>query len=109
MSLDIPFRFLTFSIPLSAPLIIDLAILGELLSRIEYRLVDSNSDFEHFHSVLSFLSFFLKAPLVTPGTPVVNAFARQRSALENLLRACMGLEPPNEIALEHRIQRPRMK
>lgn len=33
---------------------------------------------EGFHSVLSLLSYMLKAPLVPPGTPVVNALFAQR-------------------------------
>ncbi|CAN0478275.1 unnamed protein product, partial [Hapterophycus canaliculatus] len=33
---------------------------------------------EGFHAVLSLLSYMLKAPLVPPGTPVVNALFAQR-------------------------------
>lgn len=43
-------------------------------------------DFEQFHSVLSILSYLLKAPAVPPGTPVVNALFRQRACIENILR-----------------------
>jgi myo-inositol-1-phosphate synthase len=39
-----------------------------------------------FHSVLSILSYMLKAPLTPPGTPVVNALGKQRSALINIFR-----------------------
>lgn len=45
----------------------------------------------------------LKAPMVAPGTPVVNALSRQRAAIENILRACVGLAPNNEMGLEHKI------
>ncbi|CAM9728622.1 unnamed protein product [Bubo scandiacus] len=46
------------------------------------------------------------APLVPEGTPVVNALFRQRSCIENILRACLGLPPQNHMLLEHKMQRP---
>lgn len=45
----------------------------------------------------------LKAPLVAPNTPVVNALARQRAAMENIFRACVGLAPSNDMLLEHKV------
>ena len=45
-----------------------------------------DGDFEQFHSVLSILSYLLKAPMVPPGTPVVNALFRQRACIENIFR-----------------------
>ena len=53
-------------------------------------------------SLLSLLSFLLKAPLVPKGAPVVNALFAQRQCITNLLRACVGLAPENPLALEHR-------
>lgn len=44
-----------------------------------------------------------KAPLVPRGAPVVNSLFRQRAAIENLLRACVGLPPNSHLALEHRV------
>ena len=41
-----------------------------------------------------------QAPLVPPGTPVVNALAKQRAMLENVLRACIGLSPESNMMLE---------
>ena len=41
----------------------------------------ADEKFERFHSVLSLLSYLLKAPLVPNGTPVVNALAAQRQVL----------------------------
>ena len=38
-----------------------------------------------------------QAPLVPPGTPVVNALAKQRAMLENVMRACRGLMPENNM------------
>ncbi|KAJ3324196.1 Myo-inositol-1-phosphate synthase, partial [Gonapodya sp. JEL0774] len=76
---------------LASPLILDLAILTELMTRITYRVPADHDDFRPFHSVLSILSYMLKAPVVPEGTPIVNALARQRSAIENLFRACLAL------------------
>ncbi|KAJ3401670.1 Myo-inositol-1-phosphate synthase [Chytriomyces hyalinus] len=87
---------------LASPLILDLAILTELMTRIEYKTGDM-SEYAPFHSVLSILSYLLKAPAVPPGTPVVNALAKQRSAMENIFRACIGLPPQSDMMLETRL------
>ena len=34
------------------------------------------------------------------GTPVVNALAKQRAMLENVMRACVGLAPENNMVRE---------
>ncbi|XP_015742056.1 inositol-3-phosphate synthase 1 isoform X3 [Coturnix japonica] len=90
---------------LASPIILDLAILTELCQRITF-CTDSDPEFQSFHSVLSIVAFLCKAPLVPPGTPVVNALFRQRSCIENILRACLGLPPQNHMLLEHKMQRP---
>lgn len=87
---------------LASPLILDLAILGELCSRIKIKRNEPGADFVSFRSVLSLLSYMCKAPLVPNGTPVVNSLFRQRTAIENILRACVGLPPNSHIALEQR-------
>ncbi len=87
---------------LASPLIIDLAIVAELMTRIQWR-KHEEEEWKNFHSVLSVLSFMLKAPLTPPGTPVVNALGKQRSALVNILRACVGLDPENDMTLEHKL------
>ncbi|XP_053687508.1 inositol-3-phosphate synthase [Sabethes cyaneus] len=88
---------------LAAPLILDLAILGELCSRIQIKKkAESNEGYTSFRSVLSLLSYLCKAPLVPEGTPVVNSLFRQRTAIENILRACVGLPPLSHMSLEHR-------
>ncbi|CAG8510593.1 4829_t:CDS:2, partial [Ambispora gerdemannii] len=89
---------------LASPLILDLTIITELMTRIEYR-VAGMENFAPFDSVLSILSYMLKAPLVPTGTPVVNALSKQRMAMENLFRACIGLPPQNEMLLEHKAPR----
>ncbi|KAG9292773.1 hypothetical protein G9A89_006334 [Geosiphon pyriformis] len=86
---------------LASPLILDLVIITELMTRIKYK-VAGMIDYAPFDAVLSILSFMLKAPLVPPGTPVVNALSKQRMAMENLFRACIGLPPQNEMLLEHK-------
>ncbi|KAJ7931414.1 hypothetical protein B0H13DRAFT_1958016 [Mycena leptocephala] len=91
---------------LATPLILDLAILTELLTRIKYRTLSTEGakkDFAPLYPVLSLLSYMLKAPLVKPGTEVVNSLNRQRNALEGFLKACIGLENNSDLLLETRI------
>jgi len=84
---------------LASPLIIDLAIIAELMSRIQFKCCESDI-YQPFHPVLSALSYLLKAPLVPEGTPVVNALFRQRACIENILKACIGLTPEDHMLLE---------
>lgn len=102
---------------LASPLIIDLVLLTEVCERIRIRrgpmdeaaaaAADSKEEeaagYERFHSVLSLLSYLLKAPMVPPGTPVVNALFKQREAIVNIMRACIGLPAENHMSLEHRL------
>lgn len=88
---------------LATPLILDLVILGELCSRIKIKdHAQPNAEFVSCKSVLSMLSYMLKAPLVPHNTQVVNSLFRQRAAIENILRACAGLAPNNHMSLEQR-------
>ncbi|KAI7898398.1 uncharacterized protein BX663DRAFT_443266 [Cokeromyces recurvatus] len=87
---------------LASPLIIDLVVMTELMTRLQYKTAGMDN-FSGFHSVLSILSYMLKAPMVSPGSPVVNALSRQRSAIENIFRAAVGLSANNEMGLEHKI------
>lgn len=68
---------------LAVPLMLDLVMFAELFSRIK------RSGVQH-KPVLSLLSFFFKAPVVNNGEKVINAFFRQRYALENFFRICLG-------------------
>eukprot|EP00529_Nitzschia_sp_RCC80_P022536 CAMPEP_0113493272 /NCGR_PEP_ID=MMETSP0014_2-20120614/28507_1 /TAXON_ID=2857 /ORGANISM="Nitzschia sp." /LENGTH=487 /DNA_ID=CAMNT_0000387131 /DNA_START=282 /DNA_END=1745 /DNA_ORIENTATION=- /assembly_acc=CAM_ASM_000159 len=88
---------------LATPLIYDLVLLGELCERISVR-KNGSTDWEQFHPVLSLLSYMLKAPLVPNGAPVVNALFAQRQAIQNVMRACLGLAPENHMELEHRFE-----
>ncbi|XP_044023269.1 inositol-3-phosphate synthase 1-A-like [Siniperca chuatsi] len=89
---------------LASPIILDLVILTELCQRVAVR-PQGEEDFLSFHSVLALLSFLCKAPLVPSGTPVINAFFRQRACIENIMRACLSLPPQNHMLLEHKLQR----
>lgn len=93
---------------LASPLIIDLVLVTEIMTRIQWQAQTTSSEgaddeFKSFHSVLSILSYMLKAPLTPPGTPVINALAKQRAALTNIFRACVGLEPDSDMTLEHKL------
>jgi myo-inositol-1-phosphate synthase len=90
---------------LASPIIYDLAILTDLMQRITYK-TDGMADFEHFHPVLSILSYLLKAPLVPADTPVINALFKQRACIDNILRACVGLPPDNNMRLEYTTKHP---
>lgn len=89
---------------LASPLILDLVILAELCERIKFK-VGNEVEFHSFNSVLSILSYMLKAPLVPAGTPIVNALFRQRACIENVLRACIGLAPINHMLLEYKAEK----
>ncbi|KAK1828328.1 myo-inositol-1-phosphate synthase [Podospora conica] len=90
---------------LASPLIIDLVILAEMMTRIQWKASGdaATADYKGFHSVLSILSYMLKAPLTPPGTPVINSLAKQRAAMTNIFRACVGLEPESDMTLEHKL------
>ncbi|XP_043483622.1 inositol-3-phosphate synthase 1-A isoform X1 [Leptopilina heterotoma] len=89
---------------LASPIILDLVTLAELCSRITFKSADlPEEEFSGFHSVLSLLSYLCKAPLVPAGTPVINALFKQRSAIENILRACLALPPDNNLLLEQKL------
>lgn len=86
---------------LAAPIILDLVLLAELSTRIQLK-AEGEEKFHAFHPVATILSYLTKAPLVPPGTPVVNALSKQRAMLENILRACIGLAPENNMILEYK-------
>merc|ERR1711937_1017406 len=85
---------------LAAPLILDLVLLAELITRIELR--KDGEEFHNFHPIAVLLSYLTEAPFVQKGTPCVNALAKQRAMLENIFRACVGLAPENHMLLEYK-------
>jgi myo-inositol-1-phosphate synthase len=91
---------------LAAPVMLDLIILAELMGRIQYK-TDYMDSFENFHPVLAVLSYLLKAPVVPPDSPVINALFKQRASIDNILRACVGLPPENNMRLEYQTNYPK--
>eukprot|EP00002_Diphylleia_rotans_P013320 TRINITY_DN25_c0_g1_i1.p1 TRINITY_DN25_c0_g1~~TRINITY_DN25_c0_g1_i1.p1 ORF type:complete len:509 (-),score=107.53 TRINITY_DN25_c0_g1_i1:513-2039(-) len=92
---------------LATPIMLDLILVAEMATRISFK-INGAEDPESFHSVLSILSYWLKAPMVPEDTPVVNALSQQRACLENIFRACVGLPPENYMTLEHKIARKKL-
>merc|ERR1712084_37591 len=86
---------------LAAPIILDLCLLTQLVTRIQFKSEDEE-DFHGFHPIAVLLSYLTKAPLVPKGTPVVNALSKQRAMLENIFRACVGLPPENNMLMEYK-------
>jgi len=68
---------------LATPIMIDMVILGELFTRMEI-------NGEKLGPVLSYLSFFFKAPITNHDEYVINSFSRQRESLVNLLKVAAG-------------------
>jgi myo-inositol-1-phosphate synthase len=71
---------------LAAPIMIDLVILAELFTRIQ---IDGKS----LGPVLSYLSYFFKAPITNHPEYVLNSFNTQKTLLTNFLKACAGIVP----------------
>ncbi|XP_005093620.1 inositol-3-phosphate synthase isoform X2 [Aplysia californica] len=86
---------------LASPLILDLAIIAELCERIQFR-KEGEDEFHKFNTALSILSILCKAPLTARGTPIMNAFFKQRACIDNIFRACIGLAPLNHMGLEYK-------
>jgi len=77
---------------LAVPLMYDMIILGELFSRMEI-------DGEKMGPILSYLSFFFKAPITNHNEYVINSFGRQRETLVNLLKVASGIMPDDTTLL----------
>ncbi|CAK92080.1 unnamed protein product (macronuclear) [Paramecium tetraurelia] len=85
---------------LAAPLIMDLLLLCELFERIQFS--KDSSEFQRFDTVLSWLSYLMKAPKSESGITTINALSRQRAMLENLVKVCAGLTVDDNLRLEVR-------
>lgn len=77
---------------LATPLMIDMIVLGELFTRITI-------DDQKLGPILSYLSFFFKAPITNHDEYVINSFSRQREMLVNFLKVCAGLRPDDATLL----------
>jgi myo-inositol-1-phosphate synthase len=75
---------------LAAPVMLDLILLSELFTR----LTINN---RKFPAILNMLNYLLKSPV---NTPTFNALSRQRSTVDNLLRAIIGLPPISNMYFE---------
>ena len=63
---------------LAVLIMIDMVVLGELFTRMS---IDDNK----FWPILSYLSFFFKAPTTNHPEYVINSFSRQRETIVNLI------------------------
>jgi len=77
---------------LAAPVIIDLCLLAELMTRI---FVDNKP----MGPALSYLSYFFKKPVTNHTEYILNSFSRQSQALTSLLKACAGYTPDDNTLL----------
>lgn len=77
---------------LAVPLMFDMIVLGELFTRMEI-------DGEKMGPILSYLSFFFKAPVTNHNEYVINSFGRQRETLCNLLKVAAGILPDDTTLL----------
>lgn len=77
---------------LATPIMIDMLVLGELFTRMQI-------DGKKLGPILSYLSFFFKAPSTNHHEYVINSFARQRETIINLLKAASGLVPDDSTLL----------
>lgn len=77
---------------LAVPIILDMVILGELMTRMKV-------DGETLGPILSYLSFFFKAPITNHDEYVINSFCRQREMLVNFLKAAAGINPDDATLL----------
>ena len=77
---------------LATPLMIDMIILGELFTRMKI-------NDKPMGPVLSYLSFFFKAPVTNHDEYVINSFSRQRETLLNLLKVAGGYQPDDSTLL----------
>lgn len=103
---------------LAAPLILDLILIAEICERIQFKVnkpidlmtgeISISDQYQKFNSVLSILSYLCKAPLVERGAKVVNALFKQRSCIENLLRALISLPPINHLDFQYKLSRREM-
>ncbi|GME96638.1 unnamed protein product [[Candida] boidinii] len=90
---------------LATPLIIDLIIMTEFFSRVSYKKAEDNaSAYDKMYSVLSFLSYWLKAPLTRPGYEAINGLNKQRAGVDNFLRLLIGLPALDELRFEERLK-----
>jgi myo-inositol-1-phosphate synthase len=87
--MQIKINFLCKDSILAAPLALDLALFGDLASRLEWK------------GIQEWLSFYFKSPNVKPGLEVENDLFIQQTKLKNTLRAIAGEEPITHLGLDY--------
>lgn len=85
---------------LAAGIIIDLIVLSELMTRVEYKKEGSN-EWHRMEGIVSFLGYLMKAP--QSKGPIINSLGRQRACIENLIRALTGLPLEDHLLLNYRL------
>lgn len=84
---------------LAAGIIIDLIVLGELMTRINYK--KGGEKWENIQGIVSFLGYLMKAP--QSKGPIINSLSRQRTCIENLIRVLAGLPLEDHLLLNYRL------
>ncbi|MBI5548720.1 MAG: inositol-3-phosphate synthase [Deltaproteobacteria bacterium] len=87
--MQIKINFLCKDSILAAPLALDLALFGDLASRLEWK------------GIQEWLSFYFKSPMTKPGLEVENDLFIQQTKLKNTLRAIAGEEPITHLGLDY--------
>jgi len=85
---------------LAIPLLLDIAIFSDFFTRIKFISKDGKEN--NFSSNLSLLSFFFKSPIDDEKQPVINAFFKQRNAINNFIKICCGLPIDDFVSLHTR-------
>jgi myo-inositol-1-phosphate synthase len=87
---------------LATPLIIDLVIMAEFLSRVSYKDVEAGEN-KPLYPVMGYLSYWLKAPLTRKGFQTINGLNKQKQGLENFLKILVGIPISDELRFEERL------
>ena len=85
---------------LAVPLLLDIAIFSDFLTRVKF--ISKDGIDNNFSPNLSLLSFFFKSPIDDEKQPVVNAFFKQRNAINNFIKICCGIPIDDFLALHTR-------
>ena len=95
---------------LAVPLMYDMVVLSELLSRIQYSShqttqftpdFNSRETFEHMPTILTLLSFCFKAPISLDQSNVCNILHKQISSLHQFILAVAGMDSKTTIIMEN--------
>lgn len=87
--MQIKINFLCKDSILAAPLALDLALLGDLAGRLEWK------------GIQEWLSFYFKSPMAKPGLSAENDLFIQQTKFKNTLRAIAGEDPITHLGLDY--------